>query len=169
MGHVETHGHLRTLQGFESQPTHSERPGRCRHQDREAAALLTWCRLAFDPTQLLRLPRSMPGGERMSVKLLRDQIRQRHHPERGDIPHYTIDQFREVPARVLRVRLAPMAMALRVPIAARVTIWEPAAPAPDQDRYTWDTDRAALKRWCLLSLRRGRRKNSRPGPRIGAT
>ena len=63
-----------------------------------------------------------PAGERMAVKLVRDQIRQRHHPERGDIPHHTIDPFLDVPARVLRVRLAPMAMACRVPIAARVTI-----------------------------------------------
>ena len=58
----------------------------------------------------------------MVVKLVRDQIRQRHHPERGDIPHYPIDPVREVPARVLRVILAPMALAVRVPITARVTI-----------------------------------------------
>ena len=58
----------------------------------------------------------------MAVKLLRDQIRQRHHPEHGDIPHHPIDPVREVPARVLRVILPTMAMAVRVPIAAPVTI-----------------------------------------------
>ena len=58
----------------------------------------------------------------MAVKLVRDQIRQRHHPERGDIPHHPIDSVREVPARVRRVILPAMAMACRVPIAARVTI-----------------------------------------------
>ena len=49
---------------------------------------------------LLRLPDPSPVGERMAVKLVRDQIRQRHHPERGDIPHHPIDPVREVPARV---------------------------------------------------------------------
>ena len=71
---------------------------------------------------MLRLPDPSPAGERMAAKLVRDQIRQRHHPERGDIPHYLIDPLREVPARALRVRLAPMAMACRVTIATRVTI-----------------------------------------------
>ena len=36
----------------------------------------------------------VPAGERMAVKLVRDQIRQRHHPERDDIPHHTIDPVR---------------------------------------------------------------------------
>ena len=66
---------------------------------------------------MLRLPDPSPAGERMAVKLLRDQIRQRHHPEHGDIPHHPIDPVREVPARVLRVILPTMAMAVRVPIA----------------------------------------------------
>ena len=68
-------------------------------------------------------PDPAPAGERMAVKLLRDQIRQRHHPERGDIPHDSIDPFREIPTRVLRVIRSPMAVACRAPIAARVTIW----------------------------------------------
>ena len=75
------------------EPGRARRPGRRRHHDREAAALRTVRRLAFDPPPLLRLPDSSPAGERMAVELLR------HHPERGDIPHHTIDPFREVPAR----------------------------------------------------------------------
>ena len=39
----------------------------------------------------------MPAGDRMAVKLVRDQIRQRHHPERGDIPHYTINPVQSRP------------------------------------------------------------------------
>ena len=35
---------------------------------------------------------------------------------------FRIDPVREVPARMLRVRCSPMAMAVSVPIAARVTI-----------------------------------------------
>ena len=104
------------------QPRRTRRPGRRRHHAREVAALWTLRRLAFDPPPLLRLPDPSPAGERMSVKLLRDQIRQRHHPEHGDIPHHTIDPVREVPARVLRVKLAPMALAFSVPITAQVTI-----------------------------------------------
>ena len=61
-------------------------PARRHHQDREAAALRTVRRPALDPPPLLRLPDPSPAGERMPVKLVRDQIRQRHHPERGDIP-----------------------------------------------------------------------------------
>ena len=83
----------------------------------------------------------------MAVKLLRDQIRQRHHPERGDIPHHTIDPFREVPARLRRVILPAMAMAVRVSIAAPRHDLEQAAPARYHDRYSWVTDRAELEVW----------------------
>ena len=39
----------------------------------------------------------MPAGDRMAVQLVRDQIRQRHHPERGDIPHHTINPVQSRP------------------------------------------------------------------------
>ena len=97
------------------QPHRACRPGQSRHHDRETTTLWTVRRLAFDPRPLLRPLDPSPAGERMSVRLLADQIRQRHHPERDDIPHHTIDPFREVPARVLRVILPAMAMAFRVP------------------------------------------------------
>ena len=105
------------------QPRRARRPGWRRHHHCEAPALRPVRRLAFDPPPLLRLPDPSPAGERMSVKLLRDQIRQRHHPKRGDIPHDPIDPFREVPTRLLRVIRSPMAMAFSVPIAVCVTIW----------------------------------------------
>ena len=82
----------------------------------------------------------LPAGERMSAKLLRDQIRERHHQERDDIPHHLIDPVREVPARVLRARLAPIAMAVSVPIVARVTIWSRPRRLDITIDYSWVTD-----------------------------
>ena len=52
----------------------------------------------------------MPAGDRMAVKLVRDQIRQRHHPERGDIPHHTINPVQSRPRQPDRP--VPLARAL---------------------------------------------------------
>ena len=48
-----------------------------------------------------------PAGERMAVKLVRDQIRQRHHPEHGDIPHHTTGAAHTTPPRVVTVDKNP--------------------------------------------------------------
>ena len=91
-----------------------------RHEHRVGSPRRTLRLLPHDPALLLRLRDPLPRGERVSVELAVDDIRQRHRPERPDIAHHALDPIRKRPARLSRVELSSMAAPVNVPIAPRV-------------------------------------------------
>ena len=106
--------------GAGKQPRRPCRAGRRRHKDRVGSPRRTLRLLPHDPALLLRLRDPLSRGERVTVELSVDDIRQRHRPERPDIAHHALDPIRKRPARLSHLELPSMAAPVNVPIAPRV-------------------------------------------------